>query len=445
MNLRWLVLKILDAIEFEDIFVHDAIERFTGEQDLSKQDRAFIKKVVFGTIEQQIRIDYVINQFSKIKVDQMKPAIRLTLRLSVYQLIYMESIPDSAICNEAVKLIKKRKMHRLTGFVNGVLRALIRQKDSIQWPSKDDYLTYLSVKYSFKPDIIQFLLEDYEESIVENFLSVSNEQAPLTIRVQETNITKQGLMDALEKEGISVSEGRYINEAMHIGQIDKINLLSSFNQGYFQVQDESSMMVADVGFEEGMTCILDLCAAPGGKTMHLADKLKGKGQVFAFDISDKKLDRIRENYTRLGIENIKTSINDATVINQAFIGMGDLVVADLPCSGLGIIRKKPDIKWHVTVERIKTLKKLQQEMLDIAKNYVKPGGILIYSTCTVTKTENQDNIAWFLEHNKDFDLEPIRKNYSDPQTGMVTMMPISNGPDGFFIAKLRKKCENVNS
>ncbi|PKM67025.1 MAG: 16S rRNA (cytosine(967)-C(5))-methyltransferase [Firmicutes bacterium HGW-Firmicutes-2] len=445
MNLRWLILKILDAIEFEGIFVHEAIERFTGEQDLSKQDRAFIKKVVFGTIEQQLRIDYVINQFSKIKVNQMKPAIRLTLRLSVYQLLYMENIPDSAVCNEAVKLIKKRKMHRLTGFVNGVLRALIRQKDNIQYPNNDDLLDYLSVKYSFKPEIIQLLLDEYQEDVVENFLSVSNEQAPLTIRVQETNITKQGLIKALEKEGISVSEGQYIDEAMHISQIDKINLLDSFNQGYFQVQDESSMMVADVGFEEGMTCVLDLCAAPGGKTMHLADKLKGQGQVFAFDISDKKLDRIRENYARLGLENIRTSLNDARVINQDFIGVGDLVIADLPCSGLGIIRKKPDIKWHITVDRIKTLKKLQQDMLDVAKNYVKPGGVLIYSTCTVTRTENQDNIAWFLKHNRDFDLEPIQKNYSDLQTGMVTMMPISNGPDGFFIAKLRKKCENVNS
>jgi len=443
MNLRWLVLKILDAIEFEGIFVHDAIERFTGEQDLTKQDRAFIKKVVFGTIEQQIRIDYAIDSFSKIKVNQMKPAIRLTLRLSVYQLLYMENVPDSAVCNEAVKLIKKRKMHRLTGFVNGVLRTIIREKDRIQWPEKDDFLTYLSVEYSFKPEIIQLLLEDYDAEVVENFLSVSNEQAPLTIRVQKTNVTKEVLMDALEKENVAVTQGRFIDEAMHIGQIDKINLLNSFSQGYFQVQDESSMMVADAGFEEGMTCIMDLCSAPGGKTMHLADKLEGKGQVFAFDISDKKLDMVRENYARLKLENIVDKINDATVLNHEFIGMGDLVVADLPCSGLGIIRKKPDIKWHITIERIESLKKLQQDMLEVAKNYVKPGGVLIYSTCTVTKAENQDNVAWFLEKNKEFELEPIRKSYSDSKTGMVTMMPISNGPDGFFIAKFRKKCEHV--
>ena len=444
MNLRWLVLKILDAIEFEGIFVHDAIERFTGEQDLNKQDRAFIKKVVFGTIEQQFRIDYVINQFSKIKVHQMKPAIRLTLRLSVYQLFYMENIPDSAVCDEAVKLIKKRKMHRLTGFVNGVLRAIIRQKDTILWPSKEDFLTYLSVKYSFKPDIIRLLREDYDDDVVEKFLSVSNEQAPLTIRVQESNVTKEALVKTLEKEGITVSEGQYIDEALHIGQIDKINVLDSFNQGYFQVQDESSMMVADAGFEKGMAYIIDLCAAPGGKTMHLADQLKGKGQVFAFDISDKKLDRVRENYTRLGLKNITTNINDARVINPTYINTADLVVADLPCSGLGIIRKKPDIKWHITIDRIEALKKLQQEMLDVAKNYVKPGGVLMYSTCTVTKAENQDNVAWFLERNENFALEPIHKNYSEPKTGMVTMMPISNGPDGFFIAKFRKKCENVN-
>ncbi|MDF1616415.1 16S rRNA (cytosine(967)-C(5))-methyltransferase RsmB [Petrocella sp. FN5] len=443
MNLRWVVLKILDTIEFEGIFVHEAIERFTVEQDLSKQDRAFIKKVVFGTIEQQIRIDYVINQFSKIKVDQMKPAIRLTLRLSVYQLLYMENIPDSAVCNEAVKLIKKRKMHRLTGFVNGVLRALIRQKDTIIWPSKEDFLTYLSVKYSFKPEIVQLLLNDYDDEVVENFLSVSNEQAPLTIRVQKTNTSKKALVEALTAEGLTVSEGKYLDEAMHLEHIDKISLIDAFQKGHFLVQDESSMMVADAGYEEGMTCIIDLCAAPGGKTIHFADKLEGKGQVVAFDISEKKLDRIRENYTRLGLKNINETINDASVLNQDYICMGDLVVADLPCSGLGIIRKKPDIKWHITIERIEALKKLQQDMLMVGKNYVKPGGVLIYSTCTVTKAENQDNVAWFLEENEDFVLEPIQKSYSDSETGMVTMMPISNGPDGFFIAKFRKKCENV--
>jgi len=146
----------------------------------------------------------------------------------------------------------------------------------------------------------------------------------------------------------------------------------------------------------------------------------------------------------LGLTNISEKINDATVLNQAYIGTADLIVADLPCSGLGIIRKKPDIKWHITVDRIKSLKKLQQDILEVTKNYVKPGGVLVFSTCTVTKTENQDNVDWFLDRNKDFELEPIQKNYSDPKTGMVSMMPISNGPDGFFIAKFRKKCENVN-
>lgn len=442
MNLRWIVLKILDGIEFESIFVHEAIERFTADLDLNKQDRGFIKRVVFGTIENQIYIDYVINQYSKVKVKKMKPAIRHTMRLSVYQLLFMENIPESAVCNEAVKLIKKRKMYRLTGFVNGVLRQIIRSKESIKLPDKaKEPIRYLSIKYSFEEILLKYLLKEYTFEQLESILRISNEEAPITIRVQKSRTTKEALIKALSEEGIETEEGQLVDGALHLLSIDHIMAIESFKKGLFQVQDESSMLVAEVGFEEGMETIIDVCSAPGGKTTHLADKLKGNGRVIAFDLSDHKLELIKENVERLSLNNVDVRQGDATVLNEELIGKADLVIADVPCSGLGIIRKKPDIKWRITPDIIKGLIPLQRKILDTVKHYVKPNGVLLYSTCTITKAENEENVQWFLEHNSEFERVDI-ESYETKESGYLQLYPVSNGPDGFFIAKLRRKSNN---
>lgn len=439
MNLRWIVLKILDAIEFEGIFVHEAIDKFTDDDQLTKQDRGFIKRVVFGVIEHRIYIDYILNQYSKVKVKKMKPAIRHIMRLSVYQLMFMENIPESAVCNEAVKLVKKRKMFKLGGFVNGVLRAIVRSKESIKLPDpKSNLAEYLSVKYSYEKNLVDFLLKEMSAETLEAFLGVSNEEAPMTIRVNASKCSKNELVAKLKLEGVEVTPGEWLDEALHISGFDRLTKLCSFNDGLFQVQDESSMLVSTVGLEPGMAKVIDVCSAPGGKTLHAADKLGMDGKVFAYDVSAYKLELIRENVERLGYKSIEVNLGDGTIYNESLKEEGDLVIADVPCSGLGIIRKKPDIKWHITPERIESLTQLQRTIVQNVKSYVKPGGVLIYSTCTVTHSENEANVQWFLDNNKNFELQKIDGPYADEATGMIKLLPKSEGPDGFFIAKMRR-------
>ena len=437
MNTRWIILKILDAIEFEGIFVHDALDRETQGLDLSRQERGFIKKVVFGTIENRIYIDWVIDRFSKVKVRKMKPAIRHTMRLSVYQLLFMPNVPQSAVCNEAVKLVKKRKMHRLTGFVNGVLRSVIREMDTINLPDKDrEGLKYLSVKYSYEEEVIKLLLEDMSFEEAESFLEVSNSEAPLTGRLNPAKGSQSALEEALKKENVTISQGLWLTEAFHIQGVDRLADSQAFMRGLFQIQDESSMLVGYIGVASNPAVVLDMCSAPGGKATHIAGLLP-ESKVHAYDVSVKKTDLIKENVSRLGLENVIVGEGDATQRNESLVNKADLVIADVPCSGLGILRKKPDIKWHTSEEKIQSLISLQRDIISNVKDYVKPGGVLIYSTCTVLSKENEDNVRWFLENNGDFELLPIEGPYA--AEGMVKLKPMAEGPDGFFIARMRKK------
>lgn len=439
MNLRWIVLKILDSMEFDGVFVNEAIDQQTKDLELTKQERGFIKKVVFGVIENRIYLDYVLNNFSKVKVRKMKPAIRHTLRLSAYQLIFMTNVPPSAVCNEAVKLIKKRKMYKLTGFVNGVLRSLIRELDHLKLPDKDkDALEYLSLKYSYEKPLIERLLVDYDITTVEELLLVSNEEAPLTIRVHKQNTTKDALVKALAQDNIFAKSTQWLKDALYIEGIDRIESIKAFQNGLFQVQDESSMLVALAGYDASVQKVIDVCSAPGGKAIHMADLMGDQGEIKAYDMNLRKIGLINENIERLGLKSISTAIGDGTVSDTSLLAWADVVIVDVPCSGLGIIRKKPDIKWHANAEKISELVVIQRDILNNVKDYVKVGGTMIYSTCTVVKEENQDNVSWFLEENDAFELVPIEGPYVNEVTGMVELLPMSKGPDGFFVAKMKR-------
>lgn len=437
MNLRWLVLKVLDNIEFEGLFVHEAIDQQIKDLDLSKQERAFIKKLVFGVIEQRIYLDYVINQSSKVKVKKMKPAIRHIMRLSVYQLLFMDQVPDSAVVNEAVKLVKKRKMHALTGFANGVLRAIIRTKDAIKMPDETkDPITFLSVTYSYPLDVVEYLLKTMTMDEVKSFLAVSNEPAPMTIRHNPLRGTKEELIQSLKEDDILVKEAKWLDEAMYIEGINRVNELKAFKEGLMTIQDESSMLVAHTAYEEGIKKVIDVCSAPGGKATHIATLMSGKGQVLAYDVSDYKTNLIKENVSRMKLNNVRMLVGDATESNSDLVESADVVIADVPCSGLGIIRKKPDIKWHLNLKKIADLVNIQQAILKNVKSYVKPGGVLVYSTCTITKEENENNVEWFLENNPDYVVEAIEGPYA--KDGKVSLLPVSASHDGFFITKFRK-------
>lgn len=444
INLREASLKIFEQLNNGDIFIKEAIDSYFSLHLLEKHERAFINRVVAGTVENMIKIDYIIDQFSKVKTTKLKKPILYILRISVYQAFFMDSIPDNAICNEAVKLVKKRKLGSLAAYTNGVLRNIMRNKDKIVYPNeKDAPLEYLSVEYSMPIWLLEYLNQQYEYDILKQICKESNIIPNITIRLNKTKCNEHTLISSLEDNNVEITKGNILPYAYRINNINKINELESFKKGFFQVQDESSMIVGEVASPKENDKILDVCAAPGGKTTHLAELLNNKSVVYSRDISDEKIYKIKENCDRLGLINVNIEKKDALELDEELINKMDTVLADVPCSGLGIISKKPDIKYNVSEEGIMELINIQRKILDVVKNYVKKGGILIYSTCTINKNENIENVDYFLKRNSNFKLEEILFN-SDINTGniniedkCVTLLP-SNISDGFFIAKLKR-------
>ncbi len=446
VNIRELVLDMLIEINEKKAFSHVILGKTLSKyQYLKKQERNFITKVTEGTVENIIQIDYIIDSFSKVKVKKMKPLIRNIIRMSVYEIFYMDNVPDSATCNEAVKLSIKRGFSGLKGFVNGVLRNISREKENVKYPNpSEDLVSYLRIKYSMPEWIIEQLFVQYgvedASRIIEGF---SNRYEYLTVRCgiidEVSDIIKE-----LEKDGITVKRNPLYAGALDIKDYDYLGKIEAFVDGKISVQDVSSMLVAHIADPKKESFCVDLCAAPGGKAIHLAQLLDGTGMVIARDVSESKLELIEDNIERCGLENIDTRCKDATELDEELVGKVDVVIADLPCSGLGVIGKKSDIKYNMTPEKQKELVTLQREILKNAWQYLKPGGIMIYSTCTINKEENIENLNWMLE---EFPLETVDiSNYfndgiecSTLKKGYIQMLPGIDHTDGFFISKLRRK------
>ncbi|MDO4169801.1 MAG: 16S rRNA (cytosine(967)-C(5))-methyltransferase RsmB [Lachnospiraceae bacterium] len=443
---RELALDILVDIDKKKSFSHLALsDTLRNYQFMEKQDRAFLTRICQGTLENQIQIDYIINQFSKVKITKCKPVIRAILRMGVYQLKYMDHVPNSAVCNEAVKLAKKRGFYNLAGFVNGVLRNIARNIDQIVYPDeKKEPIKSLSIQYSMPEWLISEWLKEYDietiKKILQSFLKVS----PTTIRVQRQNASITEVKDSLQKEQIRVLPGNFMPEALQISGYDYLEDLKPFQEGKIVVQDESSMLVGQLADPKEGMLVLDVCSAPGGKALHIADKLHGTGSVISRDLTEYKVDLIEENRERLQCNNLSVQVFDALDEDQDLIGKVDLVIADLPCSGLGIIGKKHDIKYNVTKEKIEDLVILQRQILAVVTKYLKQDGVLMYSTCTISKKENIRNVQWMIDH---LGLELIGFDELMPESlfietakdGYIQLLPGIHPCDGFFIAKLRRK------
>ena len=399
VNTRELILGILLEVNKEGQYSHLVI-RSTLEkyQYLEKQERAFISRVCEGTLEYKIRLDYILNQFSTVPAEKMKPVIRELLRSSVYQILYMDSVPDSAVCNEAVKLARKKGFYNLTGFVNGVLRKIAREYGSIRFPGKDQPEEYLSVIYSMPKWLVQRFLEQYGFEKTEKMLESFLKEKPTTIRIREYLVDKKAVLESLERQQVTVEKAPYIENAYYLKNYDYLPALEAFRMGTVQVQDVSSMLVGDIADPNEGDYVIDLCAAPGGKTLCIADKLKGTGRVDARDISRSKTDLIRENAIRQSFLNVVVTEKDASQLDSDSLEKADILIADVPCSGLGVMGRKTDIKYKMNPAKIQELAGLQRLILEQASTYVKPGGTLIYSTCTITNEENLDNVKWFTEH-----------------------------------------------
>ncbi len=434
-NTRELVLETLLSVEKGESYSHRALSALLDKyQYLSKQERSFITRVTLGTLERRIELDYIIDWFSKVKVKKMKPVIRCILRMGVYQLKYMDSVPDSAVCNEAVKLAGKKGFGSLKGFVNGVLRSISRNLPEVSYPSEEEKpIEAVSIRCSIPQWILRQWREDYgwekTKSMAESFLN----QERTTIRVNTMMTDREKLIDDLKKQGIQAEKVVLrdypdFKQGLYIWEYDYLLKIKEFAQGQFYVQDVSSMLpVWFLNPKEG-DFVVDVCAAPGGKSIHAAQLMQGLGVVEARDLTDYKVGLIEENIARARLKNVKAVKWDALILDESLVGKADGVIADLPCSGLGVLKKKPDIRYRMTREQQEELSRLQRQILSNACQYVKPGGTLLYSTCTVNKIENEDNTAWFLQNHREFSLAKERQIFPGESCG-----------DGFYLAKMIRR------
>lgn len=427
INARELALGILLEIEKGEkshIVLRQVLEKY---QYLDKQERAFLTRLTEGTTERRIELDAIIDRFSKVKVTKMKPVIRNILRSAVYQMKYMDNVPDSAACNEAVKLAVKKGFGSLRGFVNGVLRSIARSPQEAICQEPEGSAGALSVKWSMPRWIVELWLSDYGQEQTERILEGFYLEKPTTVRVNEARISPEALLEKLEKEGVQARRHPFLDSALLLSGYDYLGALESFREGDFQVQDASSIQVAEsAGIQKG-DYVIDVCAAPGGKALHAAQLLEGSGHVEARDLTEAKTALIRENIGRLGFTNIEAVQQDATVYDAASEEKADVLLADLPCSGLGVLAKKTDLKYKMTPETERELVQLQREILTAVHSYVKPGGTLLYSTCTICRAENEENAAWFRETFPEFTLEWEKQIFP------------SEVSDGFYLAKFNKR------
>ena len=425
INTRALVADILTEIDKNMAKSHLLVREVLDKYDyLDREDKNFIKRVTVGTLEQRIRIDYVIECFSNTPVNKMKPFIRSVIRMSTYQLLFMDKIPDSAVVNEAVKLSVKRGFGGLRGFVNGLLRTISRSKDGIEYPS-DDTVKGLSINYSCPVMIVESMINDYGLDLTkESLLSSVKEHvnyARVASNIKDSQL--RALLREWDENNIDYEEDEDIPGLYRIGG-NKFANLRGFRDGLYTIQDKSSAMVFKDVILPDNCLVLDVCAAPGGKACHAADLLGGRGRVIARDVSESKVMLIRENKERLKLDNIEAECFDACEMDPSMEAAADVVILDVPCSGFGVIGRKPDIKYAVNEEGLESLVELQRRIIDNAVRYVKKGGQLLYSTCTMRKAENEDNVDYIL---------------GLPGTGLSlkyskTMM-LSDKQDGFFIAR----------
>lgn len=465
-NTREIILDTLLLLEKGEELSHKLLRDVLDKYDyLDPRDKGFIKRVTEGTIERKLELDYYLNQYSSVPVSKMKPLIRCLLRMSLYQILFMDGTPDSAVCNEACKLASKRKFQNLKGFVNGVLRKIAREKGQLTLPDpQKEELEYLCIRYSMPEWITKMWLSEYGRELTETMLKGLLEIHPVSLRVtaKVSESEEESMQKRLEEAGIRWEKNPYLPRMYFVTDLDGLGNLEDFQNGNLLVQDTSSVLAVKMAGIESGELVIDVCGAPGGKTIYASEMVGDAGKVVVGDVSEYKTEKIEENLERVGCKNVEVRVWDGRIPCPEFFGKADVVLLDVPCSGLGVIGKKRDIKYRVNEAGLKELEKLQKEIVDNAWQYVKPGGVLLYSTCTVRWQENRDMVSWILQN---LPFEPVSIEEELPQeiqkavqlerkaragknlqkeeeACMAQLLPGILSADGFFFAKLRRKAEN---
>lgn len=447
INARELALKVLYFVEEEGAYANLALNRVLERHRPGKLDRAFATELAYGVLRSLNTLDWLLEHFLRQSLASQTVWIRNILRLGAYQIMYMDRVPDSAACNESAELARRYGHTGAVVFVNGVLRNLARRGRQIPFPDlKKDPAAHISLRYSHPAWLVKRWLEEYGLEETAALCQANNGPAPNTVRTNTLKVSRQELVVRLREAGLSVEPTPFAPEGLKIEGFFSLHGFAPFEEGLFQVQDESSMLVGHAMAPFPGARVLDAAAAPGGKTTHLAQLMEDKGEIIALDIHPHKLNLIADNCHRLGITSIRPVEGDARHPDHQWDSWADFVLLDAPCSGLGVLRRRPDARWRKEASAMDEIVRLQQEMLDGVARCVKPGGVLLYSTCTITREENLGQVENFLSRHPEFVLENLSSllpagldREGTLSRGYIQLLPHRHGMDGFFIARFRKK------
>ncbi|GAA6395959.1 16S rRNA (cytosine(967)-C(5))-methyltransferase RsmB [Solibaculum mannosilyticum] len=440
-NPRKLAVEALIKLEEQEGYSNLILDSMLQKSKMDPRDAALFSTLFYGVLERKITLDYIITKHSSKPIRKLSPQVLNILRTAIYQIRYLERIPDSAAVDQAVRLTRKFRQTSASGFVNAVLRAVLRQ-GNVVWPDeKKEPVRNLSVRYSVPEEIVKLWRKSYGQEETISMLEAFQQPRPIYVRANTTRVTAGQLAERLKKDGVEARELPLVPGAVELQGGGSVEQMSTFQEGLFHVQDLASQLCCMAVDPQKEELVADVCAAPGGKSFTLAERM-GEGVVYAFDLHDHRVKLMKQGATRLGLTGVKAAVRDANAPDQTGI-LADRVLCDVPCSGLGVIGRKPEIRYK-SLKFLENLPDLQYNILSFSSQMVKPGGKLVYSTCTLYPAENEQVVERFLQEHDTFQLEPVKLPSSvlreqDIGKGMVTLLPHRSGGDGFFVACFVKK------
>ena len=437
-------LQVLQAVEEKGAYANVALAQALRRAELSDQDRRFVTELVYGTVKAGGTLDWILRRYVNRPLSKIPSMIRQILRLGLYQIFYLDKVPTAAACNTSVELAKRYGHKGTVAFVNAVLRTAVREPEKAAFPSGRGHGTEeLALRSQHPYWLVKRWVKQFGFEETVRLCEFDNAQAPLCLRTNTMRTTREKLLSELAECGAEAVASVWAPEGVIVCKHGALDRLVPLQEGRAQVQDESSMLVAHVVAPQPGEFIIDCCSAPGGKTTHMATLMQNRGRIVACDIYEHKLTRIEDNAHRLGLSIIETQLLDARELGRKYPGRADRVLVDAPCSGLGVLRRKPDARWHKQPEELAGLPALQLAILQSAAEAVKPGGVLVYSTCTIEPEENQAVVKAFLDGAPGFCMEqtgsflPTAGTHS--RDTLVQLLPQRDGTDGFFIARMQRK------
>ncbi len=446
-KVREIALKVLYKVDkekaFSNIVLNEEISK--NRSILNEKDIGLISEIVYGTVTWKLTIDEIIKKYSKIKLKKYSPWILNIIRMGSYQIVFLDKIPKSAAVNESVNLCKKYG-NRSSGLVNAILRK-VEKTDYYELNNIENNIERISKTTSMPEWIVKKLIEEKGLETAENICKNSNIKPKLSIRVNKLKNTKEKLIEELENKNLLLQQSN-LKDFIIIDKLKNIEKMSEFKDGKFSVQDESAGLASIILSPKEGDYILDACSAPGGKTTYIAELMNNKGKILAWDLYEHRVKLINDNTNRLGINIIKSEVKDATKFDKNLIGIFDKILLDVPCMGLGVIKRKPDIKWQKKLKDLKVISELQYEILQTCSQYLKEGGILVYSTCSILKDENEDIIEKFLQNNPNFEIAVYNKDEQYEKflkENKYIKIETTNQNDGFFICKMQRKKGNITT